>query len=115
MGRGKLRKRVWIGVGDIILLGLREFQDQKADIILKYDGDEARSLKTYGELPDTVQIKQALRCSRARTLGMTISISMRTRTTPTRRSSVMTLTISDLLIFAIAEAVFAQVELPRSR
>ena len=31
-------------------------QDQKADIILKYDGDEARSLKTYGELPDTVQI-----------------------------------------------------------
>ena len=22
--RGKLRKRVWIGVGDIILLGLRE-------------------------------------------------------------------------------------------
>ena len=54
--RGKLRKRVWIGVGDIILLGLREFQDQKADIILKYDGDEARSLKTYGELPDTVQI-----------------------------------------------------------
>lgn len=54
--RGKLRKRVWIGVGDIVLLGLREFQDQKADIILKYDGDEARSLKTYGELPDTVQI-----------------------------------------------------------
>ena len=85
------------------MLGLREFQDQKADIILKYDGgapagrapraphadaratrllrsrrhptrwtraratlpgpppplptaDEARSLKTYGELPDTVQI-----------------------------------------------------------
>jgi len=54
--RGKLRKRVWIGVGDIILLGLREFQDQKADIILKYDGDEARSLKTFGELPDSVQI-----------------------------------------------------------
>jgi len=54
--RGKLRKRVWIGVGDIILLGLREFQDQKADIILKYDGDEARSLKSYGELPENVQI-----------------------------------------------------------
>ncbi len=54
--RGKLRKRVWIGVGDIVLLGLREFQDQKADIISKYDGDEARALKSYGELPDTVQI-----------------------------------------------------------
>merc|ERR1711935_658870 len=54
--RGKLRKRVWIGVGDIVLLGFREFQDQKADIILKYDGDEARSLKSYNELPETVQI-----------------------------------------------------------
>ena len=54
--RGKLRKRVWIGVGDIVLLGLREFQDAKADIISKYDGDEARALKSYGELPDTVQI-----------------------------------------------------------
>ena len=31
-------------------------QDQKADIILKYDGDEARSLKSLGELPDSVQI-----------------------------------------------------------
>ena len=54
--RGKLRKRVWIGVGDIILLGLREFQDQKADVLLKYDGDEARALKSYGELPESVQI-----------------------------------------------------------
>mmetsp|Transcript_21944 Transcript_21944/g.36258 ORF Transcript_21944/g.36258 Transcript_21944/m.36258 type:complete len:144 (+) Transcript_21944:157-588(+) len=54
--RGKLRKRVWIGQGDIILIGLREFQDQKADIILKYDGDEARCLKSFGELPESVQI-----------------------------------------------------------
>mmetsp|Transcript_2954 Transcript_2954/g.7792 ORF Transcript_2954/g.7792 Transcript_2954/m.7792 type:complete len:97 (+) Transcript_2954:339-629(+) len=54
--RGKLRKRVWIQQGDIVLLGLREFQDQKADVILKYDNEEARSLKAYGELPDNVQI-----------------------------------------------------------
>ena len=32
--RGKLRKRVWIGVGDIILLGLREFQDQKVNVVV---------------------------------------------------------------------------------
>mmetsp|Transcript_20696 Transcript_20696/g.61171 ORF Transcript_20696/g.61171 Transcript_20696/m.61171 type:complete len:136 (-) Transcript_20696:506-913(-) len=54
--RGKLRKRVWIQQGDIVLLGLREFQDQKADVILKYDNEEARSLKAYGELPENVQI-----------------------------------------------------------
>lgn len=28
------------------------FQDNKADVILKYNLDEARSLKAYGELPD---------------------------------------------------------------
>jgi translation initiation factor 1A len=54
--RGKLRKRVWIQQGDIVLMGLREFQDAKADVILKYDNEEARSLKAYGELPENVQI-----------------------------------------------------------
>merc|ERR1719239_1815041 len=32
--RGKLRKKVWINTTDIILLGLREFQDGRADVIL---------------------------------------------------------------------------------
>ena len=32
-------------------------QDQTKDIILKYDGDEARSLKSLRERPDSVQIK----------------------------------------------------------
>ncbi|ESO84960.1 hypothetical protein LOTGIDRAFT_131336, partial [Lottia gigantea] len=50
--RGKLRKKVWINTGDIILLGLRDYQDTKADVILKYTPDEARNLKAYGELPE---------------------------------------------------------------
>ena len=44
---------MWINSGDIILLGLRDYQDTKADVILKYTPDEARNLKTYGELPET--------------------------------------------------------------
>ncbi|XP_057306076.1 eukaryotic translation initiation factor 1A, Y-chromosomal-like [Hydractinia symbiolongicarpus] len=55
--RGKLRKKVWINTGDIILLGLRDYQDAKADVILKYTPDEARNLKAYGELPETVKIE----------------------------------------------------------
>jgi len=55
--RGKLRKKVWINTGDIILLGLRDYQDGKADVILKYTADEAKNLKTYGELPDNVKIE----------------------------------------------------------
>lgn len=44
--------QVWIGVGDIVLIGLRDFQDDKADIIMKYTTDEARQLKAYGEIPE---------------------------------------------------------------
>jgi translation initiation factor 1A len=56
--RGKMRKKVWINQGDIILVGLREFQDDKCDVILKYNADEARNLKAYGELPDSAKINE---------------------------------------------------------
>lgn len=58
--RGKLRKKVWINQGDIILIGLRDYQDAKADVILKYTPDEARNLKTYGEFPETVRINDTV-------------------------------------------------------
>ncbi|KAF2144766.1 uncharacterized protein K452DRAFT_266857 [Aplosporella prunicola CBS 121167] len=56
--RGKMRKKVWINQGDIILLSLREYQDEKGDVIMKYNADEARSLKAYGELPETAKINE---------------------------------------------------------
>lgn len=46
--------------GDIILVGLRDFQDSKADVILKYTPDEARNLKTYGEFPESVRINETV-------------------------------------------------------
>ena len=36
-------RQVWINQGDIILISLRDFQDDKADVIVKYTADEARS------------------------------------------------------------------------
>uniref|UniRef100_A0A8C0XW18 Eukaryotic translation initiation factor 4C n=1 Tax=Cyprinus carpio carpio TaxID=630221 RepID=A0A8C0XW18_CYPCA len=56
--RGKLRKKVWINTSDIVLIGLRDYQDTKADVILKYNADEARSLKAYGELPEHAKINE---------------------------------------------------------
>jgi translation initiation factor 1A len=56
--RGKLRKKVWINQGDIILLSLRDYQDEKGDVIMKYSADEARSLKAYGELPENAKINE---------------------------------------------------------
>ena len=76
--RGKLRKKVsnnsistamkifkyfsqvWINNSDIILVGLRDYQDAKADVIQKYSADEARNLKAYGEFPDTIKISDTV-------------------------------------------------------
>ena len=58
--RGKMRKKVrpegdclisyssifeqvWINQGEIVLLSLRDFQDDKADVIVKYTAGEARN------------------------------------------------------------------------
>jgi translation initiation factor 1A len=57
--RGKMRKKVWVSAGDIILISLRSYQDGKADVILKYSADEARALKALGQLPDSVVINDA--------------------------------------------------------
>ncbi|CDO52002.1 hypothetical protein DV451_000317 [Geotrichum candidum] len=57
--RGKMRKKVWINVGDIVLLSLREFQDEQADVIVKYTPDEARTLKQMGELPESARINES--------------------------------------------------------
>ncbi len=37
------------------MLGLREYQDEKADVIMKFTADEARVLKQYGELPEHIR------------------------------------------------------------
>jgi len=48
--RGKLRKRAWMSVGDIILVSLRDFQDDKCDVIHKYTPEESHRLAKLGEL-----------------------------------------------------------------
>ncbi|KAJ1607105.1 hypothetical protein OIY81_165 [Cryptosporidium canis] len=57
--RGKMRKKVWVNPGDIVLVSLRDFQDSKGDIILKYTPDEARALKSKGEIPETTKINES--------------------------------------------------------
>merc|ERR1712181_69383 len=44
----------------IVLIGLRDYQDAKADVILKYSADEARNLKSYGEFPESVKINETV-------------------------------------------------------
>lgn len=53
--RGKMKRRVWINAGDIVLVCLREFQDGKGDLIHKYNSAEAALLKEQHVFnPDSV-------------------------------------------------------------
>ncbi len=54
--RGKMRKREWIRVGDIVLVSKREFQDEKGDIIHLYTKPETRNLQLYDEIPKDTNI-----------------------------------------------------------
>jgi translation initiation factor 1A len=40
-------------------VSLRDFQDTRGDVIHKYLPKEARELKSYGELPESVKIYEA--------------------------------------------------------
>jgi translation initiation factor 1A len=50
--RGNMYKRVWICRDDIVLVGLRDFQDDRCDVMYKYNQDEVRLLCRKNELPD---------------------------------------------------------------
>jgi len=47
--RGNMRKRVWIHVGDLVLVTIREFDANKVDIVFKYNDSEIRTLRKYKE------------------------------------------------------------------
>ena len=48
--RGSMRRSEWISVGDVVLVSLREFQDTKCDVLMRYSLDEVRKLKRLGGL-----------------------------------------------------------------
>lgn len=54
--RGAFKKRIWMVVGDIVLVSLRDFDKTRCDIIHKYTNDESHLLKYIGELPTTLNL-----------------------------------------------------------
>lgn len=50
------RIQVWIANGDIVLVSLRDYQDDKGDIIHKYYTGEAVHLIRVGEIPDSGEV-----------------------------------------------------------
>jgi translation initiation factor 1A len=47
---GSMRKKVWITEGSLVLVSIRDFEDDKCDIIYKYNDDEAKQLKKEGQV-----------------------------------------------------------------
>lgn len=48
--RGSFVKKVWISMGDVVLVSIRDFQDNKCDIIHKYSEDDKQILLKEGYL-----------------------------------------------------------------
>ena len=49
-----MRKRVWINNNDMILVSLREFDDDKGDVIHKYEDNETKKLMKNNHIPNIV-------------------------------------------------------------
>lgn len=56
--RGKMRKKVWINAGDVVLVSLRDYQDEKGDIIHKYTPDDVRTLRAEGDFPEAFRLQE---------------------------------------------------------
>ena len=48
--RGKMKKRVWIKIDDIVLLERDDYNENNGMVVWKYDQSEVKTLKKMGEL-----------------------------------------------------------------
>jgi translation initiation factor 1A len=46
--RGKMKRRVWLRAGDVIVMVPWSFQDDKAEIVWRYQGTQVEWLKKSG-------------------------------------------------------------------
>ena len=53
---GKLKKRMWIREGDLVVVRPWSFQDEKADILHRYTKTEASYLSRRGVVPKSIDI-----------------------------------------------------------
>ena len=58
MGRipGKIRKRMWIREGDLVIVKPWDFQDDKADILYRYTKTQASYLSRKKALPKSLDV-----------------------------------------------------------
>lgn len=55
---GSMRKRTYVNQRDVVLVSLRDFQDDKCDIIDLYDDNQVRLLKERKEIPEFIKLEE---------------------------------------------------------
>jgi translation initiation factor 1A len=53
---GKLRRRMWIREGDLLIVVPWDFQDEKADVVWRYTKTQSTYLSRQGRIPKLVDI-----------------------------------------------------------
>ena len=53
---GKMRRRQWVREGDLIVLQPWDFQDEKANVVMRYTKTQSLYLSRKGVLPDIVDL-----------------------------------------------------------
>ncbi|MDI6708187.1 MAG: translation initiation factor eIF-1A [Candidatus Thermoplasmatota archaeon] len=53
---GKLKKKLWVRAGDLVIIKPWEFQNEKADIVWRYTRTQAVHLSKKGMLPKDLDI-----------------------------------------------------------
>ena len=53
--RGAIRKKSWISMNDVVLVSLRDFEDDKCDVLLLYKSHEVVYLQKLGEIPSSIK------------------------------------------------------------
>jgi translation initiation factor 1A len=53
---GKLKKRMWIRAGDLVVVRPWDFQDEKCNIVHRYTKTEATYLSRQGRVPKSIDI-----------------------------------------------------------
>ena len=54
--RGKLIRRMFISVGDLILVCPHDYEGDKCDVLMKYESEEVRQLKNTNEIPESIKV-----------------------------------------------------------
>lgn len=54
--RGAIRKKTWISMNDVVLVSLRDFEDDKCDVLHGYKPIQVIYLQKLGEIPSSIKI-----------------------------------------------------------